>query len=341
MSIARGQPTPIFPYIFFNNFKFLVMSLSQGTKAQLDGIIKSIDNKIERAKDEFSVEMQKNRFTHNGSSNNLRNVIKQNKGYIDDVITGKQLSHNFELKASDITTGSGSGSYVIEDYIGERDTLRSFFDLAALFPTYNVSGGIARVVTQNSRDGQFDIVAQGSAATQSDVQFKEVQVALETIRSFGVISEELLSDSSTNFESFIRSNFLQELIKEQNEQLLLGSGNINSLSANKVDCPTDASLIFADSVDNAQNIDVLKAVIGQQQNSGFNVNLILLSPKMMYELQFVKDSNNNYINGGMNVISPNYARFNGADIYSTEQLTGDVGMHLIRRSLVFFVERTH
>ena len=44
----------------------------------------------------------------------------------------------------------------------------------------------------------------------------------------------------------------------------------------------------------------------------------------MFELQFVKDANNNYISG-LDVVSPNYARFNGVDIYSTEQLSGDVG----------------
>lgn len=306
------------------------MSLNERTKRQLDDMVNLIehkmDDKIQDAKDSISVELQKDRFK-GGTSNNLGLILKRNKQGINDVITGKQLSHSFELKASDITTGSGSGSYVLEDYVGERDSMRSFFDLASLFPRYNVNGGIARVVTQNSRDGQFDIVAEGSASTQSDVQFKEVNVALETIRSFGVLSNELIQDSSNNLESFVRQNFLQELIKEQNEQLINGSGNINSLNANKTDLPTDSNLIFYQSVNNAQNIDVLKAVIGQMQSVGMKTDLIIISPKMMFELQFVKDANNNYISG-LDVVAPDYARFNGVNIYSTEQLTGDIGFAL-------------
>ena len=59
-------------------------------------------------------------------------------------------------------------------------------------------------------------------------------------------------------------------------------------------------LIF-DSVDNATNLDV-KAAIGQQQNSGFNVDLIIISPKEMFNLQFLKDTTNQYVNGGLQVM---------------------------------------
>ena len=90
-----------------------------------------------------------------------------------------------------------------------------------------------------------------------------------------------------------------------------------------MDCPTDANLIFADSVDNATIIDVIKAVIFQQQNSGFQSNLVLISPQQMGLLQFVKDSNNNYVDGGIQVIAPNHCRLGNTDIYSTEVLTGD------------------
>lgn len=298
--------------------------LSEDTKRQLNSIVDAIDTKIDDKLDAREVEFKKDSvFGRSNYSNGLRNTLNKNMSQMQNVLKGNAHSYDFEIKASDITEGSGSGSYILEDYGGNKSTLRSYFDLASLFPQYNVKGGSVRFVTENSEDNQFGIVAEASASTQSDVQFKEVKKSLETIRSFGIISEELLSDGD-NLESFVRQRFVQQLIQKQNNELVNGTGNISSLSGNKVDCPTNASLIFADSVDNAQNLDVLKAVIGQQQNSGFAVDLILISPKEMYNLQFIKDSNNNYIKG-LDVISPNYARMGGVNIYSTETLTGDFG----------------
>ena len=299
--------------------------LSENTKRQLNSIVDAIDEKIDNKLDAREVEFKKNSvFGRSNYSNGLRNTLNKNIPQMQNVLKGNAHSYDFEIKASDITEGSGSGSYIVEDYGGNRSSLRSYFDLASLFPQYNASGGSVRFVTENSEDNQFGIVAEASASTQSDVQFKEVKKSLETIRSFGVISEELLSEGD-NLEQFVRSRFIQQLIQKQNNELINGTGNISSLNGNKVDCPTDGTLIFADSVDNAQNLDVLKAVVGQQQNSGFNVDLIIISPKEMYNLQFIKDSNNNYIQGGLDVVSPNYARMGGINIYSTEALSGDSG----------------
>ena len=290
--------------------------LSEDTKRQLNSIVDAIDTKIDDKLDAREVEFKKDSvFGRSNYSNGLRNTLNKNMSQMQNVLKGNAHSYDFEIKASDITEGSGSGSYILEDYGGNKSTLRSYFDLASLFPQYNVKGGSVRFVTENSEDNQFGIVPEASASTQSDVQFKEVKKSLETIRSFGIISEELLSDGD-NLESFVRQRFVQQLIQKQNNELVNGTGNISSLAGNKVDCPTDGTLIFADSVDNAQNLDVLKAVIGQQQNSGMAVDLILISPKEMYNLQFIKDSNNNYIKG-LDVISPNYARMGGVNIYST------------------------
>ena len=211
------------------------MSLNEHTKRQLNDIVNliddKIDNRIQDAKDELSVESQKNRFTH-GKSSGLGRILKKEMDSIQDVVKGKYLSHSFELKAADITESSGSGSYILEDYGGERSSLRSYFNLASLFPNYNVSGGSVRFVTENSEDSQFGIVAEAAAATQSDVQFKEVKKSLETIRSYATISEELLSDG--NLESMIRNRFVQMLINKQNNELINGTGNISSLSGIKL-----------------------------------------------------------------------------------------------------------
>ena len=299
------------------------MSLDNNTKAQLDALVNKFDERIERAIDKREVEAKKQGLFGNATSNN-KIISKSVIGGMQDVLKGNLSSFDFQVKASDITTGSGSGSYIVEDLAGNRSSQRNYFDLMSLFPQYSADGGSVRFVTENGLgDNQVAIVTEGSASTQSDTQLKEVVVSIETMRSFYTMSEELLQDGD-NLESFLRSRFIQQMITKQNAELINGSGTINSLNANKVDCPTDSSLIFADSVDNAQIQDVLRAVIGQQSNSGYNVNLIILSPKMMFELQFVKDSNNNYISNGLQVVSPNYARFNGVDIYSTEALTGDV-----------------
>lgn len=297
------------------------MSLDNKAKAELDALMNTFDSRIQTAIDKREVENKKNSLFANGTSEGkivTKNVLEG----MQNVLKGNTSSFNFEVKA-DITTGSGSGSYIVEDLAGNRSSQRSYFDLMGLFPQYSADGGIVRFVTENNAGtNNIAIVAEGSASTQSDQQLKEVKVTIETMRSFYTMAEELLQDGD-NLESFLRSRFIQQMIAKQNNELINGSTTINSLNANKVDCPTDASLIFADSVDNAQIQDVLRAVIGQQQNSGYNVNLILLSPKMMFELQFVKDSNQNYISNGLQVVAPNYARFNGVDIYSTEALTGD------------------
>ena len=305
------------------------MSLDRNTKAQLDDICDAIDSKIERAIDNRQIEGKRNMFANSNGSNSLVTSLKKEMKGMKDVITGNSLQHRFEIKASDMTTSSGTGTYVAQDFGGVRPTLRSYFDVANLFPQFQVSGGKVDFITEASEDNQFDDVNEGASATQSDVQYKEVSVTLRTMRSFMVLSEELLSgsnyDDNTSLIQYIQDRAVQQLISKQNNELINGTGSISSLNGNKVDCPTDANLIFADSVDNAQNLDVIKAVIGQQQNSGFNVDLIIISPKEMYNLQFIKDSNNNYIQGGLEVIAPNHCRIGNTNIYSTEVLSADKG----------------
>ena len=305
------------------------MSLDKHTKRQLDDIVGAIDDRIQTAIDDREVENKRNIFSNNGRMPSLESSLKKEMKAMKDVINGQSLQHKFEVKASDMTTSSGTGTYVAQDFGGVRPTLRSYFDLANLFPQFVVSGGQVDFVTEASEDNQFDDINEGASATQSDVQYKEVSVSLRTMRSFMVLSEELLSGSNyndnTSLINYIRERAVQQLISKQNNELINGTGNISSLNGNKVDCPTDGTLIFADSVDNAQNIDVLKAVVGQQQNSGFDVDLIIISPKEMYNLQFVKDSNNNYVQGGLEFVSPNQARMGNINIYSTEVLSADKG----------------
>ena len=302
------------------------MSLDRNTKAQLDALIDKFDERIESAIDKREIEAKKNSLFSN--SNSKPSLLS--KGTLDGmqrVFKDGLHSFDFEIKAGDITESSGSGDYTLVDYGGNRPSFRSYFNMMSLLPNYNVGGSSVRFVTENSEDNQFAIVAEAGASAQGDVQFKEVKKSLETVRQYGVISQELLDDGE-NLEQFVRNRFVQQLINKMNNELINGTGNISSLNGNKVDCPTDGTLIFADSVDNATNLDVLKAVIGQQQNSGFTVDLMVISPKEMFNLQFLKDTTNQYVQGGLQVIAPNHCRYGGVDIYSTEVLTGDKGFAL-------------
>jgi HK97 family phage major capsid protein len=299
------------------------MSLDNNTKAQLDALVNKFDERIERAIDKRECEAKKGLFSQNNKGGRL--LTKQDIEGMKNVFKGNTNAYSFEVKASDITTGSGSGSYIIEDLAGNKSSQRVYLDLFQLFPQYSADGGSVRWVTENGLgDNNIAIVSEGSASTQSDTQLKEVKVSIETLRSFYTMSQELLEDTQ-NAESLLRTRFFQQMITKQNNELIQGSGDINSLNANNVVCPTDSNLLFYQSVDNAQSHDCLSAVIAQMANDGYMVDNIIISSKQMFELQFVKDANNNYIQNDLQVVSPNYARFKGVNIWATEVLSGDIG----------------
>ena len=302
----------------------IMAEISNKTKEHLDNLVEAIDSKMDRKLDEREVSWKKNQFKSSGKSMGLSKTLNKELDSIKAVVSGKYHSHSFSVKAADITEGSGSGSYILEDYGGSRISTRDYLDISQYFPQYVCSGGITRFVTESSQDSNFAIVAEGSAATQSDVQFKEVNVAPETIRSYGVMSEELLSDSA-NLEQFVRNRFVQQLLDIQNNELINGSGTINSLNANSTDIPTDSSLVLYQSVESANVIDCLKAAITQLSYNGFACNLIVMAVKDFNMLFTAKDSQNLYLsqNAGLQRISNDIVRMGNVDIVASNRLSAD------------------
>ena len=298
--------------------------LSNSTKQHLDNIVDAIDDKIEKKLDERDINSQKDRFRSYGKSLGLSKTLNKELGNMKAVIDGKYHSHSFEVKAADITESSGSGTYYLEDYGGDKISTRDYLDISNFFPQYIVNGGSVRFVTESSQDNNFAIVAESSAATQSDVQFKEVNVAPETIRSYGVMSEELLEDSD-NLASFVRNRFVQQLLDKQNNELINGSGTINSLNGNSTDIPVDSNLVLYQSVDNANTIDCLKAAITQLSNGGFACNLIVMAVKDFNLLFTAKDSQNLYLseNAGLQRLSNDIAKMGSVNIVSSNRLSAD------------------
>ena len=132
--------------------------ISNKTKEHLDNLVEAIDSKMDRKLDEREVSWKKNQFNLSGKSMGLSKTLNRELDSIKAVVSGKYHSHSFSVKAADITEGSGSGSYILEDYGGSRISTRDYLDISQYFPQYVCNGGSVRFVTENSQDNNFAIV---------------------------------------------------------------------------------------------------------------------------------------------------------------------------------------
>jgi len=302
--------------------------MEENVKNQLDQLNTAIDSKIEKAKDiavEASVvqadEIVKNQVSEMTTKFNdrLDAIEVSNKktfeanqprdfksalgkalseGAIDSLTKGNSRSASFQIKA-DMTTGA--------DFTGEvipADRVPGYFydPTRPVHVRSLISGGstvsdVIRYVTESGYANNAAPAAEGATLAQSDFDMTASTALVQKIGTYFRISEEMLADTP-QLTSYLSARAPEKLLEIEDSQLLSGNGsapNLSGIIGASADFDVSSGGAFYQSVESANEFDVIVAALNQLSLANYSADCILLNPTDFHKILLLKDTTNNYI----------------------------------------------
>ena len=267
----------------------------EALKGEIDNLTKQFNERF----DAFEVKNKKMFEKKNESKDFRTNLTKAlNEGAIDNLVKGNTSAAAFEIKA-DMTMGA--------DYTGEvvaADRVPGFkFDpnrpqnMRQIIPNGSTGSDVVRFVKESGYSNGAAAANEGSTLGQTDFDMTATSVNVEKIGTYLRISEEMLSDTA-QLTSYISNRVPAKLLEVEDDQILGGNGvapNLNGLYNSGTNFDTSANGAFYQSVDSANEFDVLVAAINQLALSNYKPNYILLNPTDFHKILLLKDSQSRYL----------------------------------------------
>lgn len=249
--------------------------------------------------------------------------LSDNKARIDEFLGKKSGTLSLEYKAVDTNTDIGSGdsfNTVGRDAyftwheggaVGQIPVRRPF--MRELFKNVTVGTEWIKFIDQDTIIRNASNVALcGTTTSNTKVTFKVYTVELQKIRDFMDVCLDMMSDYGF-IQGEINRLLTQSLDLKIDNDLLLGSGvapilngfvaKASTFSATN----TDPSLDYTNAVPNATLIDLI-SICGAQirqlgQQNMFYPNAVLLNPRDMQGIKFLKNSFGDYIRNSQLITS--------------------------------------
>jgi HK97 family phage major capsid protein len=161
----------------------------------------------------------------------------------------------------------------------------------------STNSDVIRFVKESGYSNGAAAANEGATLGQTDFDMTAQSVNVEKIGTYLRISEEMLADTP-QLSSYISQRVPAKLMEVEDDQILGGNGvapNLNGLYNSGTEFDTSASGKFYQSVDAANEFDVLVAAINQLQIANYRPDYILLNPTDFHKILLLKDTTNNYL----------------------------------------------
>ena len=271
-------------------------------KSEIDNLSKEFLAKHEDATkrmDSFEV-AQKKAVSSSQPTNFKSSLIKSiNDGAIEGLLKGNSNAAKFEMKAGDMTmanaySGVVAGETVIPDF--KFDPSRSVH-IRNLIPNGSTDAQTIRFPKESAYDDGAAATAQGSTLGQSDFDITATSVNVEKIGTFMRITEEMLADTP-QLSSYLSARVPGKVLSIEDNEILNGDGsspNLDGLFTDGAAFDTSASGAFYQSVESANEYDVLVAALNQLALSNYQASAILVNPTDMHKIALLKATTNEYL----------------------------------------------
>lgn len=295
--------------------------MEENLKNQLDQISNSIDSKIEKSNNDVAntievkaSEIVKSEVTEMSNKLNERfdafevankkqfNANKKmtfksalseaiENGAIEGITKGNSRSARFEIKA-DMTVGADfTGEVIPADRVAgyKFDPTRPVH-IRQLLSLGSTQSDVVRYVKESGYSNGAAVTAEGATLTQSDFDMTAVNANVKKIGTYFRISEEMLADTP-QLTSYLSARAPEKLLDVEDVNILTGNdlgGIVNS-------APAFAAGDYADTVESANQFDVIVAALNQLALLNYNADTILLNPTDFHKILLLKDTTNNYI----------------------------------------------
>lgn len=302
--------------------------MNEELKGQLDGISKSIDAKIEKSnsdvvnnvvekaneivKSEVSgmatklnerldaMEVANKKQFNSQKKVTFKSALQEalDNGAVDGIAKGNSRSASFELKA-DMTIGADfSGEVIPADRVpGYKFDPTRPVHVRQLLATGSTQSDVVRYVKESGYSNGAAATAEGTTLGQSDFDMTAADANVRKIGTYFRISEEMLADTP-QLTSYLSARAPEKLLEVEDAQILSGDGtgaNLSGIITDAADFDVSASGAFYQSVESANEFDVIVAALNQLSLLNYSADCIMLNPTDFNKILLLKDSTNKYL----------------------------------------------
>ena len=324
--------------------------MEENVKNQLDAISGAIDSKIEKSnaqavelasqksaelvKEQVSdvvakfnermdaMEVANKKQMNAGKKMNFKSALQEaiEGGAIEGLLKGNSRSASLVVKA-DMTTGADfTGEVIPADRVpGYKYDPTRPVHVRQLIPQGSTASDVVRFVKESGYSNGAAATAEGTTLTQSDFDMTASDANVRKIGTYFRISEEMLADTP-QLTSYLSARAPEKLLEVEDTQIISGSGTGANLSGITTDAAAfDLTGEFADSVDSANEFDVLIAALNQLAIANYSADTIMLHPTDFHKILLLKDSTAEYIK--KDVYQGLQPQFNGVRVVLNTAIT--------------------
>ena len=262
--------------------------------------ISNLANKFNERLDQMEVANKKNLEAKANENLTFKGGLLKsiNDGAIENLVKGNARSAQFTVKA-DMTTGADfTGEVIPADRVAgyKFDPTRPVH-VRQLIPQGSTSSDVIRFVKESGYSNGAATAAEGATLAQSDFDMTASDSNVRKIGTYFRISEEMLSDTP-QLTSYISARAPEKLLNVEDTQILSGNGtapNLSGIITDAADFDVSSGGAFYQSVESANEFDVLVASLNQLALSNYQASYIMLHPTDFHKILLLKDSQNNYL----------------------------------------------
>ena len=302
--------------------------MNEELKGQLDGISKSIDAKIEKSnsdvvnnvvekaneivKSEVSgmatklnerldaMEVASKKQFNSQKKVTFKSALKEalDNGAVEGIAKGNSRSASFELKADMTVAADFTGEVIPADRVpGYKFDPTRPVHVRQLLATGSTQSDVVRYVKESGYSNGAAATAEGATLGQSDFDMTAADANVRKIGTYFRISEEMLADTP-QLTSYLSARAPEKLLEVEDAQILTGDGtgaNLSGIITDAADFDVSASGAFYQSVESANEFDVIVAALNQLALLNYSADCIMLNPTDFNKILLLKDSTNKYL----------------------------------------------
>ena len=302
--------------------------MNEELKGQIDGISKSIDAKIEKSnsdvvnnvvekaneivKSEVSgmatklnerldaMEVASKKQFNSQKKVTFKSALQEalDNGAVEGIAKGNSRSASFELKADMTVAADFTGEVIPADRVpGYKFDPTRPVHVRQLLATGSTQSDVVRYVKESGYSNGAAATAEGATLGQSDFDMTAADANVRKIGTYFRISEEMLADTP-QLTSYLSARAPEKLLEVEDAQILSGDGtgaNLSGIITDAADFDVSASGAFYQSVESANEFDVIVAALNQLSLLNYSADCIMLNPTDFNKILLLKDSTNKYL----------------------------------------------
>ena len=243
--------------------------------------------------------------------------------------SGNSDRANVEFKADVLISGAFSGANSARDVTGvqmvdgiKRDPA-AYTNMRDIIPVGSTTSNVIRFVKEASWTDNAAAVAEGSAPSDSEFTLSANDAVVQKLTSVMTISQEMLDDTPA-LGSYLSNRIPAKINSLLDTQLLTGNGtspNLQGLldAAAAAEFDLASSAPFYQSIEAAQDLDVIIVALNQLALANYQASAIVLNPTDFHKIYLLKDGQDAYLRGNSVTSADGFLRINGVRVVVNNQ----------------------